>query len=116
MKTLFQKSPRIFTVNGVEIKDFGKLMLESNEMISLKAENGGECDITKKEWGYYLGSSLNSRLVKEGYKTALVLNEYHKLFVMLVDKNKLDEFKTYLKTNQNNKLACWLDEWLEEEH
>lgn len=111
MKTEFKKKPRIFNVNGCDFKDFGKIILTENEMVSLLSEDGKEIDITAKSWGYYLGPSLNARLVDEGYKAALVINRYNKIFIMIVDKEKIDEFKHYLKVNQDNRILCWLDEW-----
>ena len=96
MYTDIREKPRVFTVNRVDFKDVGKICLEENEMISLLSDSGKEVDITAKEWGYYLGPSLNGRLEKEGYKTALVVNEYNKIFVMVVDIEKIDKFKKYL--------------------
>ena len=115
MRSDFQDKPRVFSVNGIDCKDFGKLHLDEDEMVSLLADNGKECDITAKDWGYYLGPSLNGRLRNQGYKTALVINEFNKLFVMVVDRDKIEAFKKYVKTNQDNRIVCWLDEWLGEE-
>ena len=115
MYTDIREKPRVFTVNRVDFKDVGKICLEENEMISLLSDSGKEVDITAKEWGYYLGPSLNGRLEKEGYKTALVVNEYNKIFVMVVDIEKIDKFKKYLKDSQDNRILCWLDEWMKEE-
>lgn len=115
MKTDFKKKPRIFNVNGVDLKDFGKIRLSENEIISLLSDTGKEMDITAKRWGYYLGPSLNARLAKEGYKVALVVNQYNKIFLMVVDKAKIEEFKSYLKDRQDNRILCWLDEWFQDE-
>ena len=115
MKPDFKENPRIFDVNGIEYKDFGKIFLAKNEMVSLLSDSGREIDITAKSWGYYLGPSLNARLVDEGYKAALVINQYNKIFIMVVDKKKIEEFKSYLKDNQNNRILCWIDEWFQDE-
>lgn len=115
MKTELKKKPRIFTVNGIDCKDFGKIILSENEMISLLSDSGKEVDITAKSWGYYLGPSLNARLADERYKAALVINQYNKIFIMIVDKAKIEEFKNYLKDNQDNRILCWLDEWFRDE-
>ncbi len=115
MKSDFKNNPRIFDVNGIEYKDFGKIFLAKNEMVSFLSDSGSEIDITAKSWGYYLGPSLNARLVDEGFKAALVINEYNKIFIMVVDKEKIEEFKSYLKDNQDNRILCWLDEWFQDE-
>ena len=115
MKTDFKNNPRIFDVNGIEYKDFGKIILAKNEMVSLFSDSGSEINITAKSWGYYLGPSLNDRLVEEGFKSALVINEYNKIFIMVVYKEKIEEFKSYLKDNQNNRILCWLDQWFQDE-
>ena len=115
MKIKFRKKPRIFNAKGCDIKDFGKIFLAKNEMVSLLSDSGREIDITAKSWGYYLGPSLNVRLVDAGYKAALVINQYNKIFIMVVDKEKIEEFKSYLKDNQDNRILCWLDEWFQDE-
>ena len=106
---------RIFKVRGgITIKDFGKIFLEANEMISFKTETGKEYDFTAKEWGFYATPSINGRLKKEGFRTALVVNEDNKIFIMVVEIEKIPLFKKYLKKNQDNKMICWLDEWFED--
>ncbi len=112
MQTKFLDLPRIFSVKGFQIYDYGKIQLEPQEMVSFQTPSGRECDFTAASWGFYLGPSVNSRLKKEGFKVALVLNEANQLYVNAVETDKIEEFKAYLKTNQNNKILCWLDEWL----
>ena len=112
MKTDFYSKPRKFKIlnNKVTITDYGKIRLNKEEMISFKTRSGRECDFTAKEWGFYLGPSLNSRLKKEGFKVALVLNEEGKIYINAVEKDKIALFKKSLKTGQNSKIICWLDE------
>lgn len=112
LKTDFLNPPREFEVKGHTIKDHGKIHLQDADMITLLTESGKECDMVARDWGFYLGPSLNSRLVNEGFKVALVINEQKQLYIHAVDTERLDEFKAYLKTGQNNTLVCWLDEWL----
>ncbi|MCW8895338.1 hypothetical protein [Sulfurimonas sp.] len=108
--------PRHFGVKGHEIKDYGKIFLNHDEMVSFKSGSGKEYDFVAKEWGFYATPSINSRLIKEGFKTALVVNESNQLYIMAVEKDKLDIFKKYLKNNQDNKIICWLDEFFKEEN
>jgi hypothetical protein len=115
MKLEFAAEPRQFDINGVRCSDWGAICLDPDELLSLRSPQGKDFDITAKSWGYYMGPSLNGRLHRQGYKTALVVNEFNKLFVMVVDETRIDEFKTYLKTDQDNRILCWLDEWLKEE-
>jgi hypothetical protein len=111
MKTDFKKAPRIFEFKGHQVKDWGKIYLEPTEMVSFVTPSGKECDFSAKEWGFYLGPSLNSRLKKEGFKTALVQNESDQIYVLAVEKEKMDLFQKYLTTNQNIRIIRWLDEW-----
>lgn len=115
MKTEFNSYPREFAIKGVTIKDWGKIYLEDNEMVSFKNVSGKECDFTAKNWGFYATPSVNGRLKNNGFKTALVVNETNQIYIMVVDCNKIDEFKNYLKNGQNNKIICWMDEWFAEE-
>lgn len=114
MKLKLRKEPRIFEVKQQQISDLGQILLEDGEMITFVTAGGRECDFAAKEWGFYLGPSLNSRLRKSGFKVALVLNENGQLYVNAVEVDKIEAFKTYLKTDQDSTILCWLDEWVEE--
>lgn len=112
MDTSILNPPRSFFVKGMEIKDYGKIFLENNEMVSFVADGGGELDFTAKSWGFYATPSMNSRLKNEGFKTALVVNENNQLYIMAVKKEKLNDFFAYLKDGHDNRVLCWLDEWM----
>ena len=114
MKIDLKSQPREFEFKDIKIKDYGKIMLDDNEMVSFVTKSGRECDFTAKDWGFYIGPSLNSRLKKEGFKAALVINEQGQIYVHAVEEDKMDAFNKYLKANQDNKVLCWLDEWLSE--
>ena len=111
MRTKLRKSPRVFEVKGHKVRDYGKVYLGDGEMISFVTASGRECDFAARDWGFYLGPSINSRLKKEGFKVALVANEKGQLYLNAVEKNRIRDFKKYLKTNQKNRIICWLDEW-----
>ena len=69
--------------------------------------------ITKKKWGYYLTDSCNYTLIKNGFKTAIVvsqLSKKNKIFIKLVHMKKLSLFNKYLIKNKSFVLT-WLDEW-----
>jgi len=112
MKLELLDKPRHFKVKGHSLQDLGKAYLKDGEMLSFVTDSGKECDFVAKDWGFYLGPSLNSRLVREGFKVGLVLNEQGQIYVHAVDNQKVDEFLDYLKKGQNNTLICWLDEWI----
>ena len=114
MRTRLKKNPRVFAVKGHKVKDYGKIYLDDGEMVSFVTTSGKECDFAAKDWGFYLGPSLNSRLKKEGFKVALVVNERHQLYIHAVEKEKMKKFKRYLKAGQNNKIICWLDDWIDQ--
>jgi len=114
MKLMLNDAPRVFEVKETRIRDCGKLFLEDGEMVSFVTESGRECDFIAKDWGFYLGPSLNSRLKMQGFKVALVLNEQGQLYVNAVEADKIEQFRKYLGSNQNNTILCWLDEWIEQ--
>jgi len=95
VETKITQSPREFTYKGVTIKDFGKVYLENDEMVSFVTKEGRECDFVAKDWGFYIGPSLNSRLKREGFKVALVLNEQNQIYVNAVEEDKIDLFILY---------------------
>ena len=66
-------------------------------------------DVKKKNWGYYATPSINGRLKNNKFKTALVSNEQGKIFIMLVEKNNINKFKSYCK-NEKQKIIIWLDD------
>jgi hypothetical protein len=105
-----KKKNRLFKVkvgNGyINIKDTAHLYLENNEQITLKNKSL-EYDITRKNWGYYATPSINGRLKKFGYRCFLVENSFKKIYVMLVDKTKLNTFKNYIKKD-NQKILLEL--------
>ncbi len=102
---------RVFSVKGHEIKDLGKILLDNNELVTFKTPSGKNFDFVAKEWGFYATPSINKRLKKEGFKSALVVNEENNIYLMVVEKDKLEIFHNYLKQNQDNKLICWLDDF-----
>ncbi|MEA3314524.1 MAG: hypothetical protein U9Q30_01545 [Campylobacterota bacterium] len=115
MKLDLKEKPRVFEVKSHKLNDFGKIMLDANEMVSFKTQSDKEYDFVAKEWGFYATPSINGRLKNEGFKTALVINENSQIYIMVIEEDKIESFKKYLKDNQDNKIICWLDEWLKEE-
>jgi hypothetical protein len=115
MKTNFNKIPREFTFKNVTLKDLGKIYLEDNELVSFVTKSGGECDFAAKSWGFYVCPSVNGRLKNEGFKTAITCSKEKRVYVLVVATDKIQEFKNYLN-DQQGKLICWLDEWMEPEY
>ena len=70
--------------------------------------NNKKNEICMMEWGLYATSSLNNRLKNEGFKTALVKSSFNKLFVMIVDNKKKNQFIKYCK-KESLKVINWLD-------
>jgi len=113
MRLEIKDPPREFDASGVRIKDFGKIHLAADEMISMVSASGKECDFAAKEWGFYLAPSINTRLRNQGFKVALVRNQQGKFFINAVELDKIESFESYLRTGQDSKIICWLDEWEE---
>lgn len=96
---------------NIQIKDCAEINLRSNEQVTFTEKNKFEYDVTKKNWGFYSTPSINGRLKKFGLKCALIKNKNtQRLFVTLVEKSKLLEFKKYLK-KENLELLIWLDRY-----
>lgn len=113
MKFEEKQPPRKFKVgnpqNGIVISDFGDLHLNANEQVTIVSQNGKRHDFASKEWGFYATPSINGRLRDEGFKTALVKNSTGQIYIMVVDKNSLEEFKLYCSTEKQEVLE-WLDD------
>ena len=112
MKISLKEPPRRFQVGldiQITMKDCGLIKLNSNEQITFITKDGKEYDLARKDWGYYATPSINSRLINNGLRSALVINKSNQLFVMLVEKNKQEIFLDYINTSRQT-LLCWLDE------
>ena len=112
-KVRFKKNiiPRPFVVGikkKITIKDMGTVYLAPNEQLTFITENKNRYDIARKNWGFYATPSINSRLKKEDFKTALVKNTLNRVFVMIVEKKNMSIFKKYLNRESYN-LVAWLD-------
>ena len=108
------KKKRVFVVgsgkNILKIKHVADIKLNDNEQITIKYQKSNY-DFVKKNWGFYATPSVNSRLKKEGFKTAVVKNQLKRIFVMVVEKKKIQKFKKYCK-DQNQEILFWLDEYI----
>lgn len=109
MKYNLTAFPRSFTVNDVEIKDYGQISLDPDEMVSFVTASGKEFDFTAKSWGFYATPSINSRLRDQGFKTALVENKQMRIYVVVVEEAKIEVFKEYCRRERLFVLG-WLDE------
>ena len=112
MKIKNNNPPRKFSVGikkKITISDCGNINLKNNEQISFITDDKKEYDVVRKEWGFYATPSINGRLKKQGFKTALVKNSHGLFYVMLVEKEKIELFKKYL-LDEKNSLIKWLDE------
>lgn len=112
MKQKLKNPPRSFRVGQageIEILDFGEIFLQPNEQVTFVTESGRNFDFACKDWGFYATPSINGRLVNEGFRTALVENMQGRIYIMAVDRNKIDLFDSYCRAEQQTILR-WLDE------
>jgi hypothetical protein len=96
-----------YDVKGI-IRDCGSMRLAPDEQITFLTEQGGEYDLTRKDWGFYATPSLNGRLAGFNLRAVLVKNRVDRFFVMLVERGKEDLFERYVR-QEPLKVVCWLD-------
>ena len=111
MRIKIYKKKREFAVGinkKITLKDVGRIFLKPNEQITFVTKNGSKHDVTRKKWGFYATQSVNSRL-KKNFKTAIVINRLKRVYIMLVERKYLNEFKKYCKI-ENQKILFWLDQ------
>lgn len=96
-----------FDVKGV-IRDCGTLRLAPDEQVTFVTDEGGEYDLTRKEWGFYATPSMNRRLAGFNLRAVLVKNRVDRFFVLLVERGKEDAFDRYVRT-EPLKIIAWLD-------
>lgn len=104
--------PRKFTVginNEITISDCGKICLNADEQVTFITEDNKEYDVARKDWGFYATPSINGRLEKFNFKTALVKNLKNQLYVMIVENEKMAEFNEYLKS-EKLEVVTWLND------
>lgn len=111
MKVDEENKPREFEV-GKEIRTTishaADIFLEPNEQVTFLTENGAEFDFVRKDWGYYATPSMNKRLKKFGFKTALVQNNAGNVYIFAVEIVKMDLFEAYCE-NHKQTVLMWLD-------
>jgi hypothetical protein len=104
--------PRTFIVgnsNSITISDCGTVLLAADEQVTFVTENGGEYDVTRKEWGFYATPSLDGRLAGFGLRGVLIQNRNTKrYFVLLVERGREAAFEAYLAA-ENLRIVHWLD-------
>lgn len=111
MKILSRDPPRRFKVSQnppVEISDFGDIHLNPDEQVTFVTENGKRHDFVRKDWGFYATPSINGRLKREGFKTAMVKNEAGQIYIMVVDPDHMVGFEKYCH-DHDQKVIRWLD-------
>lgn len=110
MQIFKKKKPRKYHAgNNVFIKDCGKILLNSDEQITFITKKKNQYDLAKKNWGFYATPSINSRLKKFKFRTAIIksLNS-GKYFIFILEKGKEKAFNKYLK-QENFKVILWFD-------
>lgn len=103
--------PRTFHVGKegkVEISDCAHIQLEPDEQITFETSSGSEYDVVRKSWGYYATPSLNIRLKKFGFKSALVKGSGGNYHIWIIEKNKDAELKQYL-SDDPHQIVTWLE-------
>lgn len=100
MQIKINDPPREFIVgknNDLVIKDCAHVSLDFDEQVTFETDVGGEYDVARKEWGFYLTPSINGRLVNHGFKTALIRNSQGNYYLFLVEQDKQQSFYQYLE-------------------
>lgn len=96
-----------YDVKGI-IRDCGSMRLAPDEQVTFLTEEGGEYDLTRKEWGFYATPSLNGRLAGFNLRAVLVKNRVDRFFVLLVERGKEEAFDRYVRS-EPLKIITWLD-------
>lgn len=112
MKIEKMNPPRRFGVPSGEIHHCANITLNADEQITFTTTSGKEYDVVKKPWGFFATASINGRLKKFGFRTALISDSTGKLFVCLVESDKEDDFTRYLEQD-HARILCWLSETTE---
>lgn len=113
MKAKISKEPRIFDViHGKKIKkikDYGKILLGKDELVTINLGENCDVDIVATEWGCYPMPSIGHRLLAQGLRCAFVENKEKKRYLLLVKHDKQNIFRKYINDGEY-RLIFWLDE------
>jgi len=101
--------PRKYSVRSIEISHCANIFLNPDEQVTFTTDSGKEYDVMKKSWGFFATPSINNRLKNFGYKTALIKDSTGKMFICLVEEDKVEEFHQYLELDKG-KIQCWLSD------
>ncbi len=110
MKFKSNKPPRIFKVgkaSDISISDMGDIFLKPDEQVTFVTDKGNRHDFCRKSWGFYATPSINSRLKDENFVSALVVNNQKRIYLMVIEKTKIKDFRSYLKKEDQTVIA-WL--------
>ncbi|MDD1673295.1 MAG: hypothetical protein LUP99_02670 [Methanomicrobiales archaeon] len=108
MKIREHEPPREFRAGPVRIRHCATINLEPDEQVTFITSDGHEYDVVRKDWGYYATPSMNGRLREQGLRSALVSNNQGKIFLRLVEQERVEAFRAYL-AQQQEFLLSWLD-------
>jgi len=113
MKIDIPQVPREFVVGNPPAqevsRDCAHIALDPGDQVTFVTEGGGEYDVVRRPWGFYATPSVNSRLPRFGFRTAVTKGEDGKRFVMLVARSAMQQFSDYLAA-QHMHVESWLDE------
>ena len=110
MRLAEKSPPRVFQpASGIAISDCGDVHLAADEQVTMVTASGRRMDVAAKDFGFYATPSVNGRLKREGFKTALVRNTAGQVYVMVVEQERMDRFDAYCAAG-NQTVLEWLDE------
>lgn len=113
MKVVKTEPPRKFEAGTQEVlvkqKECGRIWLEDNELVTFITKSGKEHDVVGKSWGFFATQSINKRLKEHGFRTALIVNQWNRHYVVLVDTEEMEAFWAYLE-KEGYTFGHWMDE------
>ena len=98
----------IFKNKNTKIKKAANIKLNNDCVITFISSDKKEYDFCKKKWGYYATPSINHRLTDNNFRAVIIKNILNKHFICVVEKDKIKEFRDYLKKDKQ-KVIMWLN-------
>jgi hypothetical protein len=85
---------------NITITERGQLVLENDEQILLSNGEDIPFEVCAKDWGYYIGGSLDQRMKSYGKILYLCQNSKEQRYLLLVNEKQRSQFLEYLKLNE----------------